>query len=145
MIEEFVYDSRTDFIDKLKDLISSGIESKDISVNTPYPVHEIEEILQPPPDVLKYFTFSGAITGLIAGFVFTVYTALSWPLITGGKPIVSIPAFLIIAFALTILFGALASFAGFLVLSKLPDLKNIFNPKDFGNQFVIFVDHREQS
>ena len=35
---------------------------------------------------------------------------------TGGKPIVSIPPFMIIAFELTILFGALSGVAGFLVL-----------------------------
>jgi len=36
-------------------------------------------------------------------------TALSWPLITGGKPIVAVPQFLVIFFEMTVLVGALTN------------------------------------
>ena len=73
---------------------------------------------------------------------FTIYTVLSWPLMVGGKPIVSIPAFVIIAFELTILFGALATLTGFLILAGLPSPKGIAGPEDYGNRFVLLVSEK---
>jgi hypothetical protein len=141
---EYSYPSKAEFLNKLKELIEEGVSRKSISVFTPYPVHEAEELVKEPPSKLKYFTFLGAISGFIAGFAFTIYTALNWPLITGGKPFVSIPAYVIIAFELTILFGALASFAGFLLLAKLPSIKGITAPVEYGNDFVIIVSTPER-
>lgn len=82
--------------------------------------HESKEVLNLPASKLKFFTLTGAVIGLVIGFGFPIYTSLNLPLITGGKPIVSIPAFVIIAFELTILFSVIFSFLGFLFLSKLP-------------------------
>jgi hypothetical protein len=144
-MEEFTYNTKDEFLTKMKELLDSGVSKKDISIIIPYPVRELDELLEPSPSKLKYFTFGGAITGFITGFAFTIYTVLSWPLITGGKPTISIPAFIIIAFALTILFGALASFIGFLVLSNLPDLKKIVAPDDYDQEFVIVVNRKEPS
>jgi molybdopterin-containing oxidoreductase family membrane subunit len=48
---------------------------------------------------------------------------LDWPLITGGKAIVSLPPFVVIAFELTILCAALMTVAGFLLSSRLPRLR----------------------
>jgi molybdopterin-containing oxidoreductase family membrane subunit len=49
---------------------------------------------------------------------------LDWPIITGGKAIVSLPPFVVIAFELTILFAALMTVAGFLLSSGLPRLRS---------------------
>ncbi len=141
---EYSYANKAEFLAKLKELIEGGVPRRDISLFTPYPVHEAEHLIKEPPSKLKYFTFLGAISGLFTGFAFTIYTALSWPLITGGKPFVSIPAYVIIAFELTILFGALASFAGFLLLSRLPSIKRITSPVEHGNNFVIKVNVSER-
>ena len=51
-----------------------------------------------------------------------------WPLITGGKALYSIPPFVVIAFELTILFGAIAGMLGFLTLSRLPRLPGLARP-----------------
>jgi hypothetical protein len=45
---------------------------------------------------------------------------MDWPLVTGGKPIISIPAWVIIAFELTILFGALSTVPGLFINARLP-------------------------
>ena len=50
--------------------------------------------------------------GAATGFGFTSWTNMDWPLIVGGKPMLSIPAFVPIAFELTVLFGALATVIG---------------------------------
>jgi len=141
MKQEFLFSKKDEFLDKLRSIIKIGVSKEDITIITPFPVNEVDEILSSVPSKVKFFTLIGAITGLITGFAFTIYTALMWPLlITGGKPIVSIPAFLIIAFELTILFGSLLSLFGFLVSSKLPSVKRIISPIEYGNQFVILID-----
>jgi len=140
MNQEFFFDKKEDLLEKLQSLITTGIKKENITVITPYPINEIDEFLKFPSSKVKFFALIGALTGLITGFAFTIYTALSWPLITGGKPIISIPAFVIIAFELTILFGALASFLGFLIFSKLPGIKQIISPVEYENKFVIIVE-----
>lgn len=139
MKQQFLYDDKHEFLQKLQDLVDSGMGAAQLDTVTPFPMHEAEEILRPPKSPLRFFALIGALTGLIAGFAFTIYTVQHWPLITGGKPLVSIPAFMIIAFELTILFGALLSFAGFLFLSRLPNVGSMIESDEYGNQFAILV------
>lgn len=140
MSREYVFDGADELLAKLKELVDGGVPRESIEVVTPYPVEGVDELLRAPASRLRIFTLLGALTGLFVGFAFTIYTVLSWPLIVGGKPIVSIPAFVIIAFELTILFGALESIAGFLLLAGLPSPRGIVEPKDYGNRFVIVVE-----
>jgi hypothetical protein len=72
------------------------------------------------PSPVRVFTLAGGALGCIAGLALSIWTSLSWPLMTGGKPIVSLPAFLIIAFELAILLGALSTLCGFLLQARLP-------------------------
>jgi hypothetical protein len=143
MSEEMVFDDREKFLGALRKLAQEKDPESKIRYITPFNVPEVDQILTPRPGKVRYFALIGAATGTIAGFAFTILTSLSWPIITGGKPIVSIAPFIIIAFALTILFGALSSFAGFLFLSRLPSVENIISEVDYGNKFVIIVDKRE--
>lgn len=87
---------------------------------SPVPDPELQAALASGTSAVRVFTLAGGVLGCASGLALTVWTSLSWPLVTGGKPIVSLPPFLIIAFELTILFGALAALLGFLVEAKLP-------------------------
>ena len=69
---------------------------------------------------VRAYTLTGGILGFLSGLALTIWTSLDWPLLTGGKPIVSIPPYLIIAFELTILFGGLFTLAGLLIHARLP-------------------------
>ncbi len=139
MSKRYEFDDKHAFINKLKELMTSGIRPSEMSIYTPYPVHEVDEILKEKPSGVRIFTLLGALTGTITGFAFTIFTVLHWPLIVGGKPLVSIPAFVIIAFELTILFGALSTMLGFLLISGLPSIKRIFSPEEFNSKFVIQI------
>jgi len=142
MTEKLMCTDKHEFLKKLNELIQSGVAPQQLSIVMPYHVYEVEDLLKLPPSKLRFFALIGALAGAITGFAFAIFTALHWKLMTSGKPIISVPPFIIIAFALTILFGSLISFAGFLMLSKLPSPKNIAAPEEYGNQFVIWIDNR---
>ena len=128
MAQEIILNNREDFVRKLKELVDGGVPQDSIRAQYPYPVHEVEKILGRKPGPVRFFTLIGAVTGFAAGFGLTIYTVVSWPMITGGKPLISIPPFLLIAYILTILFGSLASFAGFFLFSILPKIGRLFMP-----------------
>ena len=135
--EQWEFEEEHPFLEKLEELVRDGTPPAALEVLTPVPVPAVESILRQPPSLLRFFTLAGGLTGAVCGFAFTIFTVKDWPLITGGKPLISIPPFVIIVFALTILFGALASFAGFLLLARLPPLTGIQAPVEHDNRFVI--------
>jgi hypothetical protein len=145
MTEQVVFESRDEFLSHLRRLVEDGVPKDKIQARLPYHVAEVDEILGDKPGYVRIFTLVGALTGFLGGLGFTIYTVLSWPILTGGKPIISIPPFLIIAYALTILFGSLATFFGFLILSIVPRYKRIYQPlEEHGNNFVITIEGEEQ-
>ena len=104
----------------IQSLRSRGLS--DFSVYTPVPVDEIEEAVDhgKPVSRVRLFTLIGGLTGTATGFFLTIWSSLKWNLVTGGKPVISIPPFVIIAFELTILFAGLCTFLGLLLLARLP-------------------------
>ena len=107
----------------IRELKNRGFQA--VSAYSPVPLEELEEALTGhglPRSPVRLFTLVGAITGTASGFALTIWSSLKWNLITGGKPVVSIPPFVIIAFELTILLGGLCTLLGLLVTAKLPKL-----------------------
>src|SRR5204863_1952269 len=104
----------------LEDWKSKGYD--DLTVYTPVPVHEIEDVLERdrPVSPVRLFTLIGGLTGTASGFFLTIWSAMQWGLITGGKPVASIPPFVVIAFELTILFGGISTVIGMILLGRLP-------------------------
>lgn len=145
MSKKMTFEKRADFIGKLKELLGSGVSPKKLKIIMPHPDHEVEGLMEQyvPHSKLKFFTLAGALTGFLGGFALTIGTVLDWPLITGGKPLISIPAFIVIVFEMTILLGATASFLGFILLSRLPGFKTMISPEDYGNEFTIIMDSEE--
>ncbi len=75
----------------------------------PAPFPDMVAALGRPRSPVAWVTFPGALVGLLFGIALTAGTSLSWPLVTGGKPIVSVPPFVIVIFELTVLIGSLAN------------------------------------
>jgi type IV secretory pathway TrbD component len=105
-------------VESIERLRAAGLT--DIVVFTPVPRHELEHALHVDQSPVRVFTLVGGLTGAATGFALTTWTSLDWPLVTGGKPIIALPAYVIIAFELTILFGALATVLGLFVNAWLP-------------------------
>ncbi|HVI74484.1 MAG TPA: quinol:electron acceptor oxidoreductase subunit ActD [Anaeromyxobacteraceae bacterium] len=62
-----------------------------------------------PRSRLDLVTLPGALLGVGLGILLTAGTSLAWPLVTGGKPIVSWPPFLIVTFEVAVLVGSLVN------------------------------------
>jgi len=107
-------------VSAIRELRAQGFH--DFTVYSPVPVEEVQDEVERPKPLsrVRLFTLIGGLTGTSSGFALTIWSALQWNLVTGGKPIVSIPPFIIIAFELTILLGGLATLVALLVLGRLP-------------------------
>ncbi|BBM86996.1 DUF3341 domain-containing protein [Candidatus Uabimicrobium amorphum] len=143
MSNEFIFDSETEFIEKLKELIKDGVTEDDVEIYAPYPVHGLDAMFG-KPSKLKFFTLTGALSGVTTGLVLTNYASWHWPLITSGKPIHSQPPFLVVSFELTILLGGIFSLLGFLFLSRLPNPTQIIPEKEYGNKFAIVMKEKQE-
>ncbi|MEK7329548.1 MAG: DUF3341 domain-containing protein, partial [Candidatus Eisenbacteria bacterium] len=96
---------------------------EDLRVYSPVPYHDVERALGQGPSLVRWVTLGGAVCGLTGGFALCIYSVHAWPLVVGGKELVSLPPFVIIGFESMILLGALANLLGMLALSRLPELK----------------------
>lgn len=135
-----IFESLDDTIDAVERLRAAKIGK--LTVFSPVPNHDLEHALHPPQSSVRLFTLVGGLTGTATGFALPTWTSLDWPLVTGGKPIISMPAWVIIAFELTILFGALSTVAGMLILSKLPNRKPliVYDASFSSDRFGVHVD-----
>jgi hypothetical protein len=87
---------------------------------TPTYFHELEEVVDERRSATRWVTLAGALLGCAGGFALCIWTSLDWPIITGGKEIVSLPPFVVIGFECTILIGSLFNLAALLAFSGLP-------------------------
>lgn len=116
-------------------------DMREIVVFSPTPRHELDDALDTPESPVRMFTLVGGLTGAASGFALAIYTSLDWPLITGGKPIISIPAFVIPAFELMVLFGALSTVLGLFINARLPHLRKhvVYDPSFSAGHFGVFI------
>jgi len=91
-----------------------------MEVFTPFPVHGLDPLLGFSESRLHIAGFIyGALGTLTAfGFMTWVFTR-DWPIIFGGKPYWSVPAFIPITFELTVLFSAVGMVLTFYIICGL--------------------------
>ncbi len=114
-------------------------KKKKFTVISPVPHHDIEHELHPKPSPVRVFTLVGGLFGFSLGWALTYYATESYPLIVGGKPLLSIPPYGIIAYILTILFGALATVVGLFLNMRLPEfvIKEAYDERLSSDHFAI--------
>lgn len=134
-----------DYLDSAVEAIGAlrkaGFKRKAIQAYAPVPEHDLEHVMGYQQSPVRVFALVGALTGTASGFALSIFTSMDWPLVVGGKPIVSIPAFIVIAFELTILFGALSTVIGLFVNARLPHLKPlvVYDPEFSAGRFGVYV------
>ena len=128
-----------DFVAAAKSLKSSGFDN--ISLMSPLPLEEAQEVLDLGKSPVRYFSLAGALFGAVAGFAMTVATALVFILPTGGRAIITLPPYFIITYEMTILMGVLFTLFGFHVVSGLPAWRDKpYLPSANVDRFVIAVE-----
>ena len=112
-------------------------------VLTPFPVHGLDPLLGLEESRLHIAGFVYGLTGFLVAFLgMTWISTVDWPLIFGGKPYWSVPAFIPIIFETTVLFAAVGMTVTFYVVSGMgPGVKNpILHPRITDDKFCISFD-----
>ena len=125
-------------IDAIRTLRRAG--HQDLTVYSAAPNHEIEEALGTGSSWVRAFTLFGGLAGCAAGYFMTTWMSYDWPLLVGGKPIASLPPYVVIMFELTILLGSLSTVAGMILLPRLKQIRGRkFDPRFTDDRIGIFV------
>ena len=94
----------------------------DLTVFTPTPRHEFDEVLHPPVSPVRRFTLIGGLLGVTFGYWVAIWTSEYWPLVVGGKAVGSWIPYTIIGFELMVLIGGLSTVFGMFYVSRIPRL-----------------------
>jgi hypothetical protein len=96
----------------IRALRASGYEDVRAAMPAAYP--EVMDALERSKSPMAFASLPGAALGVAGGFALTIGTSLVWNLVVGGKPVVSVPPFVVISFELAILMGSIATLAALL-------------------------------
>ncbi len=119
-------------------LKSAGFANPELM--SPVPIEGVEEVLGEKKSVIKHFTFFGGLIGGMLGFLLAAGTAVLYLHPTGGRPIITIPPFLIITYEATIFLGILFTVLGFFISARLPAFRDrVYVPESAVDKFVVTV------
>ena len=118
-----LFDDANSAADAGDGLRRAGIPETDVDflTDTPYPEGAFGE--REEPHRLYIFPFIGALLGLTSGILLTSMTQVAYPLVTGGKPILSIPPMAVVCYEGAMLGAILFTVLGIVFESRLPKLK----------------------
>ena len=122
--------------------LKAGGHGDTITVYSPVPRHELEDVLDQPTSPVRMWTLIGGLTGCGVGAWLTLYMSYDWPVVVGGKPVGSVPPYVIIMFEMTVLFGALTTILGLLFNAMLASRHQgtiAYDPRFTNDKFGIFV------
>lgn len=109
---------------------------------SPIPSQEIASAAETRPSHVRSFALVSGIFGALLALAITIGTSVEWNIVAGGKPIVALPAFLVITFELMSLGAAIGGVLGFFLLNGMPafDLKPGYSERFSGDQFGVIVE-----
>ncbi len=93
----------------------SGEGYTKFDVHTPYPLHGMDSAMKLKPSKLGYITLIFGLSGASLALLFMFWTmSVDYPMVIGGKPFFSLPAFIPITFEVTVLLATLSTVIGML-------------------------------
>lgn len=141
-----LYDDETDLLRAVKQAKADHIEIMD--VYSPFPVHGLDPILGLEESRLHIAGFVYGLMGTLTAFLgMTWIFTKDWPIVFGGKPYWSVPAFIPITFELTVLFASIGMVVSFYTVCGLgPGVTNAYlDDRITDDKFCIAFDKSEVS
>jgi len=125
------FDDPTSLVEAARRTYGEGYRTFDAF--SPFPIHEIFEVMHLHYKRGSLMLLGGGIAGLLAGLGLQVWvSSIAYPLNIGGRPYLSWPMFVPVIFELTILFAAFAAVFGMFALNGLPlPYHPVFNVERF--------------
>jgi hypothetical protein len=138
-----------DDADPLKDAVTASLDRGFTSVvsYSPLPDEESLEVLHPRTSDVRWTALCGALFGLGVGWAMTVWMSQDYPLLTGGKPLVSWQPFAVSTFEITALFTSIFTVIGFLAFARLPRqyATPSYRPRFAVDRFALYLPCEEES
>lgn len=114
----------------------------DITVFTPTPRHEFEEVLSRGPSRVRLFTLIFGLAGVTFGYWIAVWMSEYWPIVVGGKAIATWVPYTIFGFEVMVLIGGLATVYAMFGLAGIPRLTMTvgYDPRFSGGDYGVWVE-----
>ena len=108
-----IFNSPNEIIHAAKVIADYGYKNFDI--NTPYPLHGMDKAMKLKPSKLGYITLAFGLSGALFAILFMFWAmSIDYPQVIGGKPFFAFPAFIPVAFEVTVLLATLSTVIGLL-------------------------------
>lgn len=120
--------------DRLLDAVKQARAAhyRTVDAYSPFPIEGLAEALDFKDARVPIFTLIGGIGGAALGFGMQVYTNLAFPIDIGNRPLVAVPAFMLITFELGVLCAVLLCIGGMFAVNHLPRLNHpVFDVQTF--------------
>ncbi len=123
----------------------------DVTVFSPTPRHELEHAMEHGPSPVRRVTLIFGLLGVSFGYWIAAWISDYWPIVVGGKAIVTYVPFTIIGFEVMVLIGGLATVFAMFGFSHIPRLTltvgydTRFSHGDFGVYVDAAPDKHEQA
>jgi len=103
-----------------------------VELHTPFPVKGMKEALGFRDRAVPHAFVIGGVIGAVSGFLIQAYANWAYPLDVGGRPLIAMPAFMLIVFELMVLGSVLAGLATMFIRNRLPRLHHpLFDAERF--------------
>src|SRR5262245_855941 len=104
-----------------------------INAYSPYPIEELSDAIGYRKNYVPLAVLVSGLLGCAGGFALQIWThAIAYPLNVGGRPLVSWPAMIPVAFECTILLASFGAFVGNILMNGLPEPYHpVFNVPNF--------------
>ena len=136
-----VFDDEEILLKALRNIRGAGIKVNDVL--SPFPIHGLDPILGIKGTKLHTAGFIFGATGAILMLLFITWiTTVNYPMIIGGKPFFSLPAWIPITFEVTVLSASVGMVIAYFVRNGLSAIKQpmILDHRITDDKFVMVFD-----
>jgi len=128
-----------DIINAASKVADEGYKKWD--VNTPYPLHGMDKAMRLKPSNIGFITLFFGLSGTAIALLSMYFTnSIDYPLVAGGKPFFSLPAYIPVTFELTVLLATISTVIAMIVFYfKFPANNHPLNDTNYMKK--VSLDH----